>query len=383
MAIEALFNRDNHEGPTRTGFMMPDTANILNACFLQPFKQRHRAGEAAFEQMRMRWLLARGASQNRIVPMVYFFNFEDRVLLGVTSIVTSPLTERTFHAGLVGILIALDHDFRIGRERKSVIAGDQINRLAGKTALEGKLFNVIRNSHPSGEEMGRINTNNDRYRARLALSKILGALDVALFAIRAHDAQGLAVMHHAAIGTGVDAAIIEVAGDNTTGSSDIAATIELMMNRHRDQLLNINIIAGDNVFHDRTIIDKTRWDRFMIEHLFAIGLEKREPVIFQLGIHANRKRQAIRRRQHAIEATEAFGIAWNLIKQNSSGFLDTLTIEHLDNSAHFLVPMRAVYFFKLAVFFAGCEKVAQICLRAKILSSTVHFSSPLLIKLGF
>ena len=47
--------------------------------------------------------------------------------------------------------------------------------------------------------MGRIDTNNYRYRARLALGEILGTLDVALFTIGAHDTECLAIMDHATI----------------------------------------------------------------------------------------------------------------------------------------------------------------------------------------
>ena len=85
-----------------------------------------------------------------------------------------------------------------------------------------------------GEEQDGVLAARDQHRARLALGEIFFADQPAVLAGRHPDRHGVAVVHHHAIGAGIDPAVVGIAHDDDVVGADIAATVMLVDHGHRE-----------------------------------------------------------------------------------------------------------------------------------------------------
>jgi len=96
----------------------------------------------------------------------------------------------------------------------------------------------------------RIDTKTSHHRAGLALFEIFRAVHASVFSWRDVHAQGVAVVHHNAIATHVDPAVVGIAGDDHMAGADISATVPFVPNGNW-KLEEINVVAFIDVFENR------------------------------------------------------------------------------------------------------------------------------------
>src|SRR5262249_33865745 len=149
---------------------------------------------------------------------------------------------------------------------------------------------------------------------RLAAGEIFVAMNAAVLALGDLAADGLAVIDLAAISAEIVPAAVGILGDDAVGGADETRLVALMVARHR-KFENIDRVAFDHVFENRTVIDIARRRRPQILHARVVALPDVDlALVFKR--QAERKRDAFDGGKLPVERPEAFAIAGHVIEQN-------------------------------------------------------------------
>ena len=123
----------------------------------------------------------------------------------------------------------------------------------------------------AGEKQQRIVTAGDQHRAGLAMRVVLVADLPALLAGRDVDRDVVLVVHHAAIGRGVDPAAVGVAHDHEIVGGHVAAAVLLVQERDRE-FEQVDLVVAVDVLEHRAGAHGLGRDRLVLLHALAIGL---------------------------------------------------------------------------------------------------------------
>ena len=96
----------------------------------------------------------------------------------------------------------------------------------------------------------RIDTKTSHHRTGLALFEVFRAVHASVLSWRDVHAQCVAVVHHDAIATHVDPAVVGIAGDDHVAGADISTTVPFVPKGNR-KLEEIDIVALIDVFENR------------------------------------------------------------------------------------------------------------------------------------
>ena len=184
-----------------------------------------------------------------------------------------PFAERAFDHALVRRDVAFEHDLGAGRERQAGdLAAHHLHRPAAQAADDVDLEHAVGRFEPAVEEGERIAAEHHRHRHRLAALEIFLAVDRAVMARRHQDADRGLVVHHGAIGAGVEPVLLRIAGDAVGAGADVAAAVLLVPDRRRE-FRHVDVVAGQDVLEHRTVLDDlVRDDLLLLEIGLAIGV---------------------------------------------------------------------------------------------------------------
>ncbi len=170
-------------------------------------------------------------------------------------IMPGPFAERAFVLSLVGRDEAFEHDLGVGRERQAGdLAAHHLGRPAAHAADDVELERAVGRLDAAVEERQRIAAEHHHHRHGLAARPIFLAMDIAVMAARGDEADRLLVVHHGAIGAGIEPVLLRVAGDAVGAGADVAAAVLLVPDRRRE-FGHVDVVAGQHVFQHRPVVD--------------------------------------------------------------------------------------------------------------------------------
>src|SRR5262249_31809042 len=187
--------------------------------------------------------------------------------------------------------------------------------------------------------------------------EILVAVDATVLALGDLAADGLAVIDLRPVGAEIEPAVVWILRDNAARGTDIARGVFLVMLRHRE-FQHVDGVTFQHVLQDRPVLDEARRQRLQVCHAPVIALHDVD-LAFLLERQAEGERDALDRREVAVERAEALGIAWHLVEQDRRCGAVRLLGQHLRDAAHLGVPMGAVDAKKLAHGLDAVEPFAQ------------------------
>ena len=211
----------------------------------------------------------------------------------------------------------------------------------------------------AGEEQQRIVAAGDQDRAGLAGGIIFVADLPALLAGRNVDRDVVLVVHHAAIGGGVDPAAVGIAHDHEIVGADVAAAVLLVQERHRE-FQEVDRVVAVDVLEHRAGAHRLGRDRLVRLHALAIGLHHVE----RAGRHrqAHRDREPLRRIGRAGDQPHALRIARHVLEQDRRRLRPGM-VHDLAERAHFEMRVGALDAHDFAGFLGALDELAQILVR--------------------
>ena len=191
-----------------------------------------------------------------------------RLRAHVAGVVAGPLAEWAFVVVLSRNRFALDDDFRARRNGQAgVFAFDHLHRMALKAAHPLVLRHAVRHFHATSEIEQRIVPERNRQLTGLAAREIFVAHNAPLLPRRNEKSQRVAIVHHHAISSQVDPALVGIPRDVHRAGADVAPAIELMPLR-TGEFEHVNVFTLDHVLHDRAIVDHFGFDIFQVGNVF-------------------------------------------------------------------------------------------------------------------
>ena len=169
-----------------------------------------------------------------------------------------------------------------------------------------------------------------------------------------HADRGL-VVHHGAVGAGVEPVFLRVAGDAVGAGADVAAAVQLVPDR-RGELGHVDGVAGDDVLEDRAVVDDLVRDRLL---LLEIGLAERVAQLpFAEMIGEAERHVAADAGEHVEQHAKALRAARHLVEHHAGAVL--LAQDRLGGKPDVLLPARALDVAHLAEQLGAGQPLAQI-----------------------
>jgi hypothetical protein len=209
----------------------------------------------------------------------------------------------------------------------------------------------------AGDEQHRVLAAADQHRARLAAREVLLHDEAALLAGRHPQPGRLLVVHHDAIGGGVDPARVRIAHDDHVVGADIAPAVELVDERRRE-LQQVHVVVAIDIRQDRAVCDLDRRDQ--LEFLLHMGAHAMDQVhlvrrLGQAQHHGEPSVRIGRARQHA----EARGVAGDIVEQQRRRATRIARRHGLRHRADLQVPVGALDALQLAHLLELFQQLAQ------------------------
>ena len=169
-----------------------------------------------------------------------------------------------------------------------------------------------------------------------------------------HADRGL-VVHHGAVGAGVEPVLLRVAGDAVGAGADVAAAVLLVPDR-RGELGHVDGVAGDDVLEDRAVLDDLVRDRLL---LLEIGLaEGVAQFPFGQMVGKAERHVAADAGEHVEQHAKALRAARHVVEHHAGAVL--LAQDRLGGEPDVLLPARALDVADLAEQFGAREPFAQV-----------------------
>ena len=232
MARIHLLDRDHVEQPAGAGFMAPDAVDARQSGLFDLVPDHCRFYRGAREGEVFRRPRRDGEREDRVGAVIDALDLDDGQCRRLRGVIAHELAKRPFLAQLVAIYLALDDQLRMGRDRQAVdFRLDDVDGASAYAAGIGQLVDLMVDFLMRHQEQQRIVAAGNQHRAGLALGEIFLAYQPSLLPGRHPDRDRILVMHHHAIGRGIDPAGVGVPHDDGIVGADIAAAIQLMDER--------------------------------------------------------------------------------------------------------------------------------------------------------
>ncbi len=158
-----------------------------------------------------------------------------------------------------------------------------------------------------------------------------------------------------AIGAGIEPVFFRVPGDAVGAGADIAAAIFLVPDRRRE-FGHVDIVAGDDVLQDRTVVDDLVRDDFRVLQIgFAIAVAQ---LPFAQVIGKSERHVAARAGKHVEQHAKAFRAAGDVVEHHAGPVL--VAQDRLGGEPDILLPACAADIADLAELLGGRQPFAQI-----------------------
>ena len=180
-------------------------------------------------------------------------------------------------------------------------------------------------------------------------------MDGAVMARRHQHADRGLVVHHGAVGAGVEPVLLRVAGDAVGAGADVAAAVLLVPDR-RGELGDVDGVAGQHVLEDRAVVDDLVRDRLL---LLQVGLaEAVGQLPFGQVIGKAERHVAADAGEHVEQHAEALGAARDVVEHHAGAVLGAQ--DRLGGEPDVLLPVRALDVAHLAEQLGAREPFAQV-----------------------
>ena len=168
-------------------------------------------------------------------------------------------------------------------------------------------------------------------------------------------ADRIRIMHHGAVGAGIQPALVRIARDAVGAGADVAPAILFMPDRG-GKFRHVDGVAGEHVLQHRPGLDDfVRNDRVVLHEGFAIG-------VAQLPLaHAGREAEghgAAAAGEHVQQQAETLGAAWHIVEHHAGAVF--LAQDRLGGQADILLPARALHVAHFAKLLGQFQPFAQI-----------------------
>src|SRR5947208_6046965 len=250
--------------------------------------------------------------------MIEPLHFHDWLRPHLAGGVSRPFTERSFVHLLSRYGFALDHNLSSrGNWQTGVFANDYGHGRALQPADPVVFRDAARHFDTTRQIQQRILTKRDCDLAGLTACKIFFAHDAALLARRDVKAKRVFVLNHYPVSPEVDPTFVGLNRDIDRAGADVAAAVQLVPLR-RGKLPHVDVFAFEDVLHHGSIFDDFGLDVFDFGNVALDVFDKLEPRV--VGVHVQRRGNALHRVQRITKDTITFRVALNLIEQDRFAF---------------------------------------------------------------
>src|SRR3989338_810032 len=347
MAGITLANLDHCKAGGGASLVIPYAEDVREAAGLERLPDLGRAGDALQQPGLVHRLLLRRARKNRMVAVKDGLDVDVGTGNNVIGVIAHPFAEGPFGLDLSGDHLALDGDLRVRWNRKAgVRALDHLDGLApdaaGKIVFRHPLRQRTRRKHVKQRILA---ADHDHFHVLSAL-EVGVAVNPAMFSLGDLAADGLSVVHLAAIGPQVVPVRVRILGDHQIRSPEIARLVELVMQRNRE-LEHIHLVALEHMVENGTLLDDLRLDQRHVLHALVIRLDDVYlSLVFQR--QAQGEGDSLDRGELSVQGPEPLRIARHLVEEYGRRHPFAALGEHLRHRAHLPVPMNAADAQKLA-----------------------------------